>query len=97
MINWGEVAAFTGPLIAAIGLIAGWFAWLGKKRDQRVAEQIKGVTDRLDFRITQVEKTLTQTQEHLDRQDTALATQGQAIARIEGSMATLRLIQAPPA
>lgn len=97
MVDWAVVAAFVGPLIGAIGGVGAWFAWLGKRRDQRIGEQIKAVTDRLDFRITQVERTLSQTQEHLDRQDVTLANQGQAIARIEGSMATLRLIQAPPA
>lgn len=97
MVNWAVVAAFCGPLITVIVGVGGWFAWLGKRRDAKVAEQIKGVTDRLDFRITQVEKTLQQTQEHLDRQDTALTRQGEAIARVEGSLATLRLIQSPPA
>ena len=87
MIDWGNVAAFTGPLIAAIGLIAAWFAWLGKRRDARVADQIAAVTERLDFRISQVEVTQAKQSEHLDKQDAALSTAMQGIARIEGRLA----------
>lgn len=87
MIQWGVVAAFTGPLIAAIGLAAGYFAWSGKRRDERVAAQIKAVTERLDFRVSQVETALDKQSRHLDKQDEALSTAMQAIARIEGRLA----------
>lgn len=92
MINWGVVAAFISPLIAALALLGGWFAWLGRQRDKRVADQIASVTDRLEVRITQVEATLTQQTAHLERQDAALTTTMQAVARIEG-----RLFQVIPA
>lgn len=87
MIDWATVAAFCGPLIAAIVGVAAWFAWLGRRRDARVASQIQAVTDRLDFRISQVETTLARQQEHLDKQDAALSTAMQGIARIEGRLA----------
>lgn len=87
MVDWAVVAAFLAPLVAAIGLIAGWFAWLGKRRDKRVAEQIQAVTDRLDFRISQVEETQRRQSDHLDKQDAALSMAMQGIARIEGRLA----------
>ena len=98
MIEWGAVAAFTGPLIGAIGLVAGWFAWLGKQREKRTGEQINAVTNELrsnqalmQQRIGQMEVALVSQGQHLDRQDTALASALQATARIEG-----RLMGSPP-
>lgn len=96
MIDWGVVAAFIGPLIAAIGGVAAWFAWLGKRRDKRVGEQIQAVTDRLDFRISQVETTLGRQQDHLDKQDAALSMAMQGIARIEGRLAGPVAVTAQP-
>jgi uncharacterized YccA/Bax inhibitor family protein len=86
VIEWGVVAAFVGPLIGAIGGVAAWFAWLGKRRDSRVATQIHAVTERLDLRITQVESTLANQTRHLDKQDEVLNSALQAIARIEGRL-----------
>lgn len=94
MIEWGVVAAFIGPLIAAIGLSAGWFTYLGRRRDERFAAQIAAVTGKLEAnqlvmaeRIAQVESSLAQQARHLDKQDDALTTAMQAIARIEGRLA----------
>ena len=93
MIQWGAVAAFTGPLIAAITLVSGWFAWLGKQREKRTGEQISAVTSELrsaqllmQQRIGQMETALTSQGLHLDRQDNALAAALQATARIEGRL-----------
>lgn len=96
MIQWGVVAAFCGPLVAAIVGVAAWFAWIGKRRDQRVKEQIQAVTDRLDFRISQVETSLARQQEHLDKQDAALSQAMQGIARIEGRLAGPVAVTAQP-
>lgn len=94
MIDWTVVAAFCGPLIAAIGGVAAWFTWLGHRRDARVADQIKEgtreiaeVTSKLDIRMSQVENSLANQTRHLDKQDEALQTAMQAIARIEGRLA----------
>jgi hypothetical protein len=87
MIDWAVVAAFVGPLVGAIGLAAGWFAWIAKRRDKRVADQIDSVTKALEFRITQVEVALSKQSDHLDKQDGALLSAMTAIARIEGRLA----------
>jgi hypothetical protein len=87
VVDWAVVAAYLGPLIAAIAGIAAWFAWLGKRRDERVADQIAAVTTRLDFRITQVETQITNLTGHLNKQDDALSQAMQAVARIEGRLA----------
>ena len=94
MINWGVVAAFCGPLIAAIAGVGAWFTWIGHRRDARVALQIKegtaeiaAVTSKLDLRMTQVENSLSNQARHLDKQDEALQVAMQAIARIEGRLA----------
>lgn len=93
MVNWSVVAAFIGPLIGAIGLAAGFFAYLNKVREKRIGEQIAAAT--ASFETNQ--RLL---QEHLNQVDTALITQGkqiekqndtliqavQAIARIEGRL-----------
>lgn len=94
MVNWSVVAAFCGPLIAAIIGVATWYAWIARKRDARVAQQIKdgtaeiaAVTAKLDIRITQVETSLANQTRHLDKQDEILQTALQAVARIEGRLA----------
>lgn len=94
MVNWSVVAAFCGPLIAAIIGVASWFAYIGRKRDVRVAQQIKegtaeiaAVTTKLDARITQVEVSLVNQTRHLDKQDEALQVALQGVARIEGRLA----------
>lgn len=94
MIEWGVVAAFTGPLVAAIGLASGWFAYLGKQREKRVGGQISEVTSKLESnqllmqeRINQVESALQSQARHLDKQDDALMAAMQAVARIEGRLA----------
>ena len=94
MIDWGIVAAFTGPLVGAIGLASGWFAWLGRQREKRTGDQISMVTSQLEssqalmqVRITQVEAALVAQGHHLDKQDEAMMTAMQAIARIEGRLA----------
>jgi uncharacterized Tic20 family protein len=87
MINWAVVTAFIAPLIASLGLLGALFAWLGKKRDKRVSDQIDRVTTALEFRISQVETALVKQSDHLDKQDGALLTAMTAIARIEGRLA----------
>lgn len=94
MINWAVVAAFTGPLVAAIIGVATWFAWLARKRDARTAVQIREVVAGLEAnqllmqqRISQVEVAMEGQTKHLDRQDLALTSAMQAIARIEGRLA----------
>lgn len=87
MIDWVAVGAFIGPLIASIGVVAGWFAYLAKQREKRVNEQISAVTDKLDQRIDQLEKSFTLQTAHLDKQDEILSTALQAIARVEGRLA----------
>lgn len=92
--DWASVAAFTGPLVAAIGLASGWFAWLGKQREKRTDVQIRSITSKLETnqelmqqRITQVEVAISSQAHHLDKQDEAMMTAMQAIARIEGRLA----------
>lgn len=94
MIDWGVVAAFTGPLVGAIGLASGWFAWLGRQREKRTGEQINAITSKLESnqelmqqRITQVETAISSQARHLDKQDEAMMSAMQAIARIEGRLA----------
>ncbi|HEX4201194.1 MAG TPA: hypothetical protein VHY59_06725, partial [Chthoniobacterales bacterium] len=47
MVDWNVVAAFCGPLIAAIIGVATFFAWSARKRDLRVAAQIKEGTSEI--------------------------------------------------
>lgn len=94
MIDWNVVAAFCGPLIAVLVALAGFFAWLQRNRDKRVAGQIAEATGKLEAnqlltqqRIDQFERSLAEQAKHLDRQDQALNAAMQAVARIEGRLA----------
>lgn len=94
MIDWATVAAFIVPLIGAMGSIAAWYAWLAKKRDARVAQQIKDATTPLitsQMLMQQQMDSLTASQArivlHLDKQDESLSTAMQGIAEIKGRLA----------
>lgn len=93
MIDWPVVAAFIGPLLGGMGGIAAWFAYLGKKRDARVAQQIKDATTPLitsqmlmEQQMTGMSATQTRILAHLDKQDESLSTAMQGIAEIRGRL-----------
>ena len=94
MIDWGLVAAYIGPLLVAIGLVAGWFSYQQRRREKQVRELIREATADLVLeqrltrdRLTQMEAQLTLQARHLDKQDDVLSAALQAIARIEGRLA----------
>lgn len=94
MIDWTVVAAFCGPLIAAIVAVGAWFTWIGRRRDARVAQQIKEgtaeivqTTAQLTMRMAVVENGLATQGAHLSKQDETLQTLMQSLARIEGRLA----------
>lgn len=81
-----EVAAFISPLIAAMALLGGWFAWLGKRREKLIRDVVDAAFQALNSRLTIVENTLVAQNKQLDKQDSALSQAMQAIARIEGRL-----------
>jgi Flp pilus assembly protein TadB len=94
MIDWGVVAAYVTPLIAAIGLAATWFTWQQRKRDTRVAAQISAATSALELeqrltreRLAQMEATLEQHGRTLEQQAATFTQALVAIGRIEGRLA----------
>lgn len=96
MINWIAVAAFIGPLVAALGLVATWYAYLSRQREKRVNIQITQVTGKfeanqvlLQARIDQVEVAIQLNAHQLEKQNDTLLTALQAIARIEGRLASV--------
>lgn len=96
MVDWATVGAYIGPLIGAMGGIAGWFAYAAKKRDVRVAQQIKDTTAPLvtnqllmQQQIEIMNKQQLSMAEHLDKQDQTLVTVRETIARIDGRLSGL--------
>ena len=94
MVDWAAVAAYIGPLLVAIGLVAGWFSRVQAQREKRVQEQIAAATSAIaaenrltQARLTAVETALDVQARHLDKQDDVLSAALQAIARIEGRLA----------
>jgi uncharacterized membrane protein YccC len=86
LVEWTVVAAFVGPLIAAMGLLGAWFAWIGKRREQLIRGIVQQSFEALNSRLTIVENTLANQNKQLDKQDTALAQAMTAVARIEGRL-----------
>lgn len=93
MIDWPVVAAFVGPLLTGLGLVAALFAYLGRKRDKKVDEQIKSVTAQLatsqllmQQQIAQVVASQAAQAAQLNRQDELLSSALQSIARVEGRL-----------
>lgn len=94
MIQWNVVGAFIGPLIAAIGLAAGLFAYMNKRREERITMQISEATRTFDTnqklmqeRMSHFEDAMTTQAKQLEKQGDSLLTMGQSIARIEGRLA----------
>ena len=94
MINWATVAAYIGPLLVAIGGVAGLFSRQAKQREARIGERISAATASIEAenrltqqRLAQVETLIEANTRHLDKQDDALLVAMQAIARIEGRLA----------
>lgn len=83
---WAAVAAFIGPLVAAIAASAGWFAWLERKRKEFIQAMINQALSALEARLLVVERAIADQTRHLDKQDDALGRAMESIARIEGRL-----------
>lgn len=93
VVDWAAVAAFIGPLVAAMCGIAGLYAYMSKQREKRVNQQIVDVTGKLEAnqtllqqRIDQVESAIAANSRQLERQNDTILTAIQSIARIEGRL-----------
>lgn len=81
-----EVAAFIGPLIAAIGLIGGLIAWVMTRTSRYVKNELTAVQSLTNERIANLTAQLLhqgQTLETLQKQSLDLAI---TVARIEGKL-----------
>lgn len=87
MIDWPVVAAFIGPLIAAIGLATGWFAWLGKRREERARVLTREIVSGLEANQLLMQQRIAQVELAMEKQSTTLGRAMEAIARIEGRLA----------
>jgi hypothetical protein len=85
--HWTEVAAFIGPLIAAMAALGALMAYLGRRREILIRAIVKDAFVALDARLILVETALSNQTRHLEQQDNALAQALQSIARIEGRLA----------
>jgi xanthosine utilization system XapX-like protein len=85
-VSVGEVSAFIGPLIAAIGLVGGLVAWVISRTSKYVKTEITNVQSVTNERIaTLTQQLVTQSQalQQVQRQTQDTAT---SVARIEGRL-----------
>ena len=85
-IPWAEVAAFIGPLIAAIGLLGGLIAWIMTRTARYVQQQVTQVQSVTNERIATLAETLKHQGEILERQQASIANTSVTVARIEGRL-----------
>ncbi|MFZ0666189.1 MAG: hypothetical protein WAM97_10565 [Acidimicrobiales bacterium] len=83
-INLESWSLISGSVVVPLGLLLGW-VWRQVKaaraeNAKAVSAAIKQATEAIVYRLNVVDQ-------HLDRQDGALETHGQRIARLEGWMA----------
>lgn len=90
--HWDVVAAFTGPLIGAMGLIGGFVAWIVKRSQDRLKNEFRhyGELNTAQLKISSerfdaMQKTLELQQRTLENQQNKVMEIAVSVARIEGS------------
>lgn len=88
MVRWQEVAAFIGPLIAAIAVLGGFIGWLMTRMSKFVRDSIANVQAITNERIKTLTEELAAQNRILERLQVEQQSTAVAVARIEGSLSS---------